>query len=77
MAKAWNADIPVTDVDPAARTFTAEVTDPMLILMQSPWLADRITVVVHIPDVDGDGNPVPMPAAEGDVLLLRAKIAGS
>jgi hypothetical protein len=61
----------VTVVDDVAATFTAEVTDPNLIIMGSPWLVDRITVTMHLAD------EAPMPVVEGDVLLVRTKVAGS
>lgn len=71
MAKAWNVDAPVTAVDAVAATFTAEVTDPNLIIMGSPYLVDRITVTMHLLD------DAPMPVVEGDVLLIRTRVSGS
>jgi hypothetical protein len=71
MAKSWNADIPVTDVDPVAQTFTATISDPNEIIMSAPYLADSITVTVHMQD------GAPMPVEVGAVLLVRTKVAGS
>ena len=64
---AWNADLPVTAVDTAARTFTAEIDDPDQIIMQPPDLADRITVTIHMQD----GAPLPQ---VGQTLLARTRI---
>lgn len=71
MAKAWNADLPITAVDEDARTFTAEVTDANLILMQQPWIVDRITVTYHLAD------DTPTTVQAGDVLKLVSRVAGS
>lgn len=71
MRKAWNADAPITVVDAVAETFTAEVTDPDLIIQGPPWLVDRITVTVHMQ------TGAPMPVVEDDVLLVRTTVAGS
>lgn len=76
MSRAWNVDAPVA-TEATARTFTADVTDPDLILMQAPYLVDRITITFHVPDTDAEGNPVAMPAVDGETLLIRTKIAGS
>lgn len=71
MSKVWNADIPVTEVDDVALTFTAEITDPNIIIMTAPWLVDRITITYHLQE-DAE-----MPVIEGSTLLLRTKVAGS
>lgn len=71
MAKAWNADLPITGVDEDARTFTAEVADPNLILMQQPWIVDRITITYHLAD------DTPATVQIGDVLKLVTRVAGS
>jgi hypothetical protein len=71
MAKSWNVDIPVTEVDVAAQTFTAVINDPNAIIMSSPWLADAVSVTVHMQD------GAPMPVEVGSVLLVRTKVSGS
>jgi hypothetical protein len=71
VAKSWNVDAAITEVDEVARTFTATVTDPNLIIMGFPWLVDTITVTMHL------AEDAPMPVTLSDVLLVRTKVAGS
>lgn len=78
MAKVWNADLPLTAIDEAARTFTAEVTGDIWAVVQAPPnLVDGITVTFHVPEVDTDGNPVAWPYADlhvGQTLHLTTRL---
>lgn len=71
MAKVWNADLPITEVDEVGRTFTAFSDDPNIIIMVSPWLVDSITVTWHLAD------GADMPVTEQSVILFKSKVAGS
>lgn len=76
MAKAWNADLPVTAVDPDARTFTCQITGDIWSFVQSaPAVVDGCTITFHVPDLDANDQPVDQPYVEvGQVLHFSSRI---
>lgn len=77
MTQAWNADLPITAVDPDARTFTCQIDGDVWAFVQSaPTLVDGCTIRFHVPDTDASGDPVDQPYVEvGQTLHFSSRLS--
>jgi hypothetical protein len=66
---AWYADLPVTDVDPVAGTWTASTDDVMVIVDAADTLARGLSVTWTMAD------GVPIPVQVGDVVHVATRLA--